>query len=226
MKGFFLKYHKTPIIAMQGLTNNPQEHSTPEQAATLLYVFNSVYPISKNSQTFLIENTYPITVKKGKKLHKAGEICDMIYFVNKGAIRGYVKEEKKDITTWITVENELVASIHSFILQIPSFENMEAIEDSELLRMSHKDLHHLYDIEPQFNIMARRIYEKYYADAEIRALIARLSKAEKKYEYFLKTYSHLSTRIPLKYIASFLGINLETLSRVRGLIRNFTENKV
>ncbi|WP_185963926.1 Crp/Fnr family transcriptional regulator [Flavobacterium restrictum] len=208
------------------MISNNQQHSTPEEAATLLYVFNSVYPINEAARTFLTENTYPIQVRKGKKLHKSGEICDMIYFVNKGAVRGYVKEGKKDITTWITVENELVASIHSFVLQIPSFENMEAIEDSELLGMSHSDLHRLYDIEPETNIMARRIYEKYYADAEIRALIARLSKAEKKYEYFLKTYQHLSTRIPLTYIASFLGINLETLSRVRGQIRNHSENKV
>lgn len=211
---------------MDKILNKSIPHSTPEKAAVLLYVFNSIYPISEVVRNFLIQNTYPIKVRKGKKLHKSGEICDMIYFVNKGAIRGYVKDVKKDITTWITVENELVASIHSFILQIPSFENMEAIEDSELLGMRHEDLQHLYKIDPDFNIMARRIYEKYYADAEIRALIARLSKAEIKYEYFLKTYSHLSTRIPLKYIASFLGINLETLSRVRGLIRNTSENKV
>jgi CRP-like cAMP-binding protein len=211
---------------MDKMLNKNLPHSTPEEAATLLYVFNSVYPISEVAQTFLIENTYPIKVKKGKKLHKSGEICDMIYFVNKGAIRGYVKDAKKDITTWITVENELVASIHSFILQIPSFENMEAIEDSELLGMKHADLQHLYTIDIEFNIMARRIYEKYYADAEIRALIARLSKAEIKYEYFLKTYQHLSNRISLTYIASFLGINLETLSRVRGQIRNTSENKV
>lgn len=201
-------------------------HSTPEEAATLLYVFNSVYPITLGAQKFLTENTYPMKIRKGKKLHVAGEICDMIYFVNKGAIRGYVKDAKKEITTWITIENELVASIHSFILQIPSYENMEAIEDSELLGMKHADLQHLYDIEPDFNITARRIYEKYYSDAEVRALMGRLSKAELKYEYFLKTYKHLSTRIPLKYIASFLGINLETLSRVRGQIRNTSENKV
>ncbi|OXB16859.1 Crp/Fnr family transcriptional regulator [Flavobacterium reichenbachii] len=201
-------------------------HSTPEEAATLLYVFNSVYPISVGSQKFLIENTYPLKVRKGKKLHKSGEICDMIYFVNKGAIRGYVKDSNREITTWITVENELVASIHSFILQIPSYENMEAIEDSDLLGMKHSDLQYLYEIEPEFNITARRFYEKYYSDAEVRALMGRLSKAEIKYEYFLKTYKHLSTRIPLKYIASFLGINLETLSRVRSQIRNTSENKV
>ncbi|KQX14442.1 Crp/Fnr family transcriptional regulator [Flavobacterium sp. Root420] len=201
-------------------------HSTPEEAATLLYVFNSVYPISEGTQKFLIENTYPIKLRKGKKLHKSGDICDMIYFVNKGAIRGYVKDCNREITTWITVENELVASIHSFIFQIPSEENMEAIEDSDLLGMKHSDLQHLYDIEPDFNITARRFYEIHYAQAEIRALMGRLSKAEIKYEYFLKTYKQLSNRIPLKYIASFLGINLETLSRVRSQIRNTSENKV
>nr|WP_315159287.1 Crp/Fnr family transcriptional regulator [uncultured Flavobacterium sp.] len=198
-------------------------HSTPEEVATLLYVFNSVYPISDISKKFLTENSYPLKLRKGKKLHKSGEICNMIYFVNKGAIRGYVKDSNREITTWITVENELVASIHSFILQIPSEENMEAIEDSDLLGMKHSDLQLLYDIEPEFNITARKFYEIHYAQAEIRALLGRLSKAEIKYEYFLKAYKHLSNRIPLKYIASFLGINLETLSRVRSQIRNTSE---
>jgi CRP-like cAMP-binding protein len=194
--------------------------------APMLYMLNAVCPLSKTAEKFIIESCHSVKVKKGEKLHKSGEICDKIYFVTKGAIRGCVKEANKDITTWITVENELVAAIYSFILQIPSYENMEAIEDSDLMAMSYTDMKKLYEIAPETNIMARRIYEKYYSDAEIRALIARLSKAEKKYEFFLKTYSHLSNRIPLTFIASFLGINLETLSRIRGQKKVASENIV
>ncbi len=202
------------------------QHATREEASALLQLFNYVYPLSAGTQNYLLEHLYPMKLGKGKILHKSGSICDMIYFVNRGAIRGFIREGKKDSTTWITIENEMVAAIYSFIKQVPSIENMQTIEDCELLAMKHKDLHTMFELYPESNILARRIYEKYYADAEVRALTARLSNAEKKYDYFLQTYSHLANRIPLTYIASFLGISLETLSRVRGQKRHQSENKV
>jgi CRP-like cAMP-binding protein len=202
------------------IDSSPINHASPQEASQLLQLFKYIYPISSEIESYVIRHIFPIKVSKGKKMHLAGEICDMIYFIKKGAVRGYIKEGKKDTTTWISVENELVAPIYSFIMQTPSIENMEAIEDCDLLAMSHRDMHHMFDLYLESNILARRLYEKYYADAEVRALTGRIKKAEKKYEYFLRTYAHLSNRIPLTYIASFLGINLETLSRVRGQKRS------
>lgn len=194
-------------------------HSTPEEALPLLQLFNYLYPISKETGDFITENTFPVKLKKGQSLQQAGNICASIYFIKKGAVRGFIIDEGKDITTWISVENEVVASIYSFVKQVPSIENMQAIEDCELIRMDQVDLERLYAISPDFNIAARRVYERYYVDSEVRALTVRLSNADKKYEFFLETYGHLSNRIPLTYIASFLGMNLETLSRVRAKLK-------
>ena len=97
----------------------------------------------------------------------------------------------------------------------PALENMQAIENCELLALTYADYLNLYVKFPEFNIVARKILQKYYQDAEGRAYIARLTKAENKYRAFITSYGHLANRIPLKYIASFLGITLETLSRVR-----------
>jgi CRP-like cAMP-binding protein len=92
---------------------------------------------------------------------------------------------------------------------------MQAIENCEMLALTYSDFQDLYIKFPEFNIVARKLLQKYYQDAERRAFIARVTKAEKKYRLFLTRYGHLANRIPLKYIASFLGITLETLSRVR-----------
>jgi CRP-like cAMP-binding protein len=146
---------------------------------------------------------------------KAGEICDHIYFIKKGAVRGFIRDGAKDITTWITAENEIVSSISSLDMKEPAQENMQAIENCELLALTYSDFQDLYIKFPEFNILARKLLQKYYQDAERRAFIARVTKAEKKYRLFLIRYGHLANRIPLKYIASFLGITLETLSRVR-----------
>ena len=92
---------------------------------------------------------------------------------------------------------------------------MQALEDCEMLTLTLADLENLYLQFPEFNIVTRKLLERYYQDAEGRAFIARLTNAENKYTQFLAKYGHLSNRIPLKYIASFLGMTLETLSRVR-----------
>jgi CRP-like cAMP-binding protein len=84
-----------------------------------------------------------------------------------------------------------------------------------LIALTWGDYQDLFIKFPEFNIVARKILQKYYQDAEGRAFIARLTNAENKYRLFIAKYGHLANRIPLKYIASFLGITLETLSRVR-----------
>ncbi len=196
-------------------TLSNKQPATKMQAFQVFNLLTSIHPLSNDVLCYLENNLYTLTVKKGEILDEAGNVCEMIYFIRRGVIRAYVKEDKRDVTTWISVENELAASIASFVVQTPSVDNLQAIEDAELIGISFTSLQQLYELIPAFNIAARRMYEKYYVDAEIRALIARQSKAEKKYEFFLQSYGHLSNRIPLTYIASFLGINLATLSRIR-----------
>jgi CRP-like cAMP-binding protein len=189
----------------------------PEPAATasLLAVLNQLYPLSPEAQQYLREHVTPCTVTKRKLLLKEGMVCEHIYFIFKGALRGFTREGQKDITTWITVENEMVSSILSVDERVKSIENIQALEKCELLALTLEELEIMYERFPECNILARKILQRYYADAEQRAFIARLTKADDKYRYFLKQHGALSNRIPLKYIASYLGVTLETLSRIR-----------
>ena len=181
----------------------------------LISSLNYFHPLSEGIEEFLEKNTYSCTFTKGKLLLKAGQVCENIYFIKKGAVRGFIKEGQKDITTWITAENEMVTSISSLDKKQPALENMQALEDCEMLALSYVNLQVLYDTFPEFNIVIRKLLQQYYQDAEKRAFIARLTNAESKYRYFILNHSNLVNRIPLKYVASFLGITLETLSRVR-----------
>jgi CRP-like cAMP-binding protein len=124
-------------------------------------------------------------------------------------------DKQRDITLWMSAENELVSSIDSLDTQIPAMENIEAIEDCSLLVMTNTQLQRLYELHPEFNIVGRKLLQHYYRDSENRSFIARLTTAEQKYALFLKQYNHLANRVLIKYIASFLGVTLETLSRVR-----------
>ena len=119
------------------------------------------------------------------------------------------------MTTWITSEDHLVSSIRGFLLQAPTPENIEALEECHLIGIHYDDLQYMYDNFPEFNSVGRRIAEYYYAYAEDRAFICRLSRAIERYDYFMISNSHLINRIQLTYIASYLGMSLETLSRLR-----------
>jgi CRP-like cAMP-binding protein len=186
-----------------------------QDVSTLLNILNYFHPLSEGAIKFLREHAYSCSFYKGELLLEEGQVCEHVYFIKKGVVRGFIKDGKKDITTWITGEGELVSSILTFEKKESAVENMQAIEDCDMLALTLADLERLYEQFPEFNIVSRKLLQQYYSDAEGRAFIARLTNAETKYKQFLTRYSHFANRVPLTYIASFLGITLETLSRVR-----------
>ena len=203
---------------MPGVGSYRKDQTSKNKPADISSVINTLdyfYPLSEGIKDHFRKHSYTCSFRKGKLLLKAGEICEHIYFIKTGAVRGFIKEGKKDITTWITAENEVVSSISALDARAPAIENMQAIENCELIALTYSHFQDLYIKFPEFNIVARKVLQKYYQDAEGRAFIVRLTNAENKYRLFLTMYGHLANRIPLKYIASFLGITLETLSRVR-----------
>lgn len=200
-----------------------KKQSPTTDASRLLTVLNHFYPLDQGVVQYIKKHIVPCTFRKGKLILKAGELCNYIYFINKGAVRGFVREGQKDITTWITVEGELVSSIYSIDTQTPAYENMQALEECEMLSLSYANLNELYERFPEFNIVSRKLLQKYYRDAEGRAFVARLTNAENKYKHFLLESHHLANRIPLKYIASYLGMTLETLSRIRKKLSSNTK---
>lgn len=200
------------------LHNQPVEQwmSRPTMPESpIVTLARNLHSISADAQAYVNQKSFSHRIRKNEMLFTPGEVCSYLYFVRKGILRGYVKDGIKDITTWITGEGEFVAAIASFQLQQPSAENVQAIEDCELTGLHYDDLQYLYDNHPETNIVGRMVLERYYRDAEERAFIARLTEATSKYKHFIATKSQLLNRVPLKFIASYLGMTLETLSRIR-----------
>lgn len=197
------------------MTHSLSAQQQSDAGSSLFNVLSAIYPVSAEAIAYAKSKIQLLQISKGSLLVQSGEHCDHLYFVNKGVLRGFVKQGVKDITTWITAENELVTSISSYYQQIPSIENIEALEDCILVSIHRDDMQYLYTNHPEVNTIVRIILEKYYQDAEERAYICRLTEATSKYHRFINTKSQLLNRIPLKYIASYLGMTLETLSRIR-----------
>lgn len=193
---------------------NLQKPAEEELLSVFSYI-NQFHKISERALKHLLPRLQIKDAAKGEILAHAGGRCDYMYYVLKGILRGYIIDNKREVTTWMTAENELVTSIRSFVMHMPTRENIATIEDCRLICIHYDDLQYMYDHFVDFNIMGRKVAELYYVHAEDRAFICRLSKAVDRYNYFMINNGHLMNRVPLTYVASFLGIRLDSLSRIR-----------
>lgn len=165
---------------------------------------------------FLEEHTEIIYYPKKTKLLKEGQISQHIYFILSGSIRIHSYDrEGNNQTSSLLFENDLVLSVFSFFSNKPSVEAIETIEDCEIIRISKKQLEKIYEDFPEFNHFGRRMTEEYYINSEKRIYNLRMLSAKDRYFQFTAENKQVLKRIPLIYIASYLGINLSTLSRIR-----------
>jgi CRP-like cAMP-binding protein len=194
---------------------SPEKWENTGGHSPLAVFFNAVHPISAEAVSVIDEETYPMTIQKGRYLVKPGSTGDSLFLILKGVVRAYIIEEGREITTWINEEHEIIGTIRNFGLSIPSEEYIQALETCELIVIPYKMVEYLYEHFPEANIIGRKLLEENYRGAEERAYISRVSSAEKKYKRFIETRQGLVNRVALKYVASYLGMTLETLSRIR-----------
>ena len=202
--------------------NAPDKWAASDGHSPLYSFFNAIHPLNKEAIKVLDRDSFPLNVKKGKFLVKPGMGDDHFFLVMKGVIRGFIKEDGKEITTWINEEHEIVGTIRNIGLKIPSEEYVQAVIDSYVIGIPTSLIEYLYEHFPEGNIIGRKILEDNYRGSEERAYICRIPSAEKKYRRFMDTQPGLLNRISLKYIASYLGMTIETISRVRNRVNKST----
>lgn len=159
-----------------------------------------------------------VTLKKASKgelIVTQGGICDQLFFIDKGFLRGFHYEKGKEITTWFGIENDFATSTYSFLSRKQGMEYIEAIEESILYIIRYNDLNALYERHPEFNYIGRLLIEKYYVDLMERTLCLQFQTAKESYDQLVAQHPDIHQRAPLGHIASYLGISQETLSRIR-----------
>jgi len=165
----------------------------------------------------LISSFKPKQFSKNELIIQQGKICDFVYFVNKGIVRFfYYKDDGTEITECFHFPNSFMSAYSSFLSGEPTFENAETLEETELLVIHRSDLISLYNKYPNFEKLVRVITEKMYIELEKRIMSIHCQSAEERYLNLLKSDNpEILKKIPLKYIASYLGVSPETLSRIR-----------
>jgi len=148
-------------------------------------------------------------------LLKDGDVNNEACMVINGLVRSYYMNEGKDITSRLMDEGFIITSWISFYTRHPGNEFLETLEESTLACVHYNDIQKLYEEFPEFNIIGRKQVEYSFYMSELRTRMLRKNTAEEKYKFFLENHSNLIHRVSLKHIATYLGMNEETLSRVR-----------
>ena len=153
-------------------------------------------------------------IEKEVIILEEGKICKHLYFLESGLFRFYINKDGNHITKFFTDAPYFFTSQASFNAQKPAFENIQAIEKSTVWQISYAKTNELYKSK-SWAEFARKITQEVQFFTEEILLELQTETAEVRYEKMLEISPNLLQRIPLKYLASYLGIAPQSLSRIR-----------
>ena len=157
----------------------------------------------------------PMKFAKNEKILGEGDTCEYIYWVVKGLVRQYYFKNGKDLTEYMATENTIVMSIESLFMEKPSSQIIQTLEPTIVYAMSKKELEAVAMRSVNIQILYRKILEESLIISQQRADMLRFESAQDRYQKLVKSCPQLVLRAPLVYIASYLQMTPETLSRVR-----------
>ncbi|HEX9503415.1 MAG TPA: Crp/Fnr family transcriptional regulator [Patescibacteria group bacterium] len=172
--------------------------------------------LTRDEQDIIKTYFIPRKLKKRQFLLQAGDVCNRITFVEKGALYSYSTDEKgTQHIIQFAFEGWWIGDPYSLLTKEPSKLNIEVLEECQLLQL-HKDNEQiLFKKVPAFETYARIRFQHAFIFLQKRIESILGLSAEEKYNYLLKEYPVILTRVPLHLIAGFLGVTPESLSRIR-----------
>lgn len=157
----------------------------------------------------------PMKFQKGEIILREGEICENIYWVAKGLVRQFYYKNDKELTEYMATEDNIVMSIESLFKEQPSSQQIVALEPTILFALPKKDLEHEAVRNVNIQMLYRKILEESLIISQVHADMLRFESAQERYAKLVKRSPQLVLRAPLVYVASYLQMTPETLSRVR-----------
>lgn len=178
--------------------------------------FLSLYPNTNLDElTELVQQFTFDKIDKKSILLNAGEFSDSVYFIIEGLVRIYYVKEDKEITNWFIKENMMFAATYSILTGNKNYSTYETLEDTYVLKVRYPVLESFYTKYHSLEHLGRKLIEAYYGAFMKKTFDVLFLSAEERYHLFVKDQSDLLNRVPLRFVASFLGITQETLSRLR-----------
>lgn len=171
---------------------------------------------SETELALISENFETLPLEKDEHYLREGQICKVVGYVEQGLLMYYkVAEDGSEIVCDFAQENDWATQYESFINKSPSAFFVKAIEPTRLKTISLEGLNRLYQKIPAFEKLAKQLVEKAFMDMIKKSVEFQNLRAEDRYDKMVKDYPALLQRVPQYYIASFLGVAPQSLSRIR-----------
>ncbi len=172
--------------------------------------------LNEDEIAYLVELGKVKTIKKGDFYIKEGNISKDLSFVVSGIFRSfYYLDSGEEITYCFLFPGTLITAYSSFISQMPTNENYQALEDAELIVIPKNKIDELVQTSTNWLRLSKILAEEQYILLEQRVFMLQKEKAEKKYNDLISNNPEYIQKIPLNHLASYLGISQRHLSRIR-----------
>lgn len=186
-------------------------------------ILNNLYSSIKEISAFSEKNwkilTTCLTITKlsrGEFLLKAGDFCDLVFFIHKGYCRLFQDNDGKEVNLNFHFENEFITNIKSYTKKERSEYSIQACENMVVVQIEkNKLMEQAYKSSLEFEIFGRKVLELLMMKQDEHLNLFKLYTPLQRYEYIEKNRSEILRRVPLSHIASYLGVTRETLTRIR-----------
>jgi len=192
--------------------------SDPETSQVLANV-NKHIKLDGHEVDYFTSLLKPTKLARNQYLLQVGQPCTTFNYVINGALRAFYRDEdEKEATIMFAIADWWITDMPSFVSGQLAMIHIQAIKESTVLQLTKAQMDHLLETVPKFEKYFRILMQNAYVREQLRMLQNLSLTAEARYDLFLNKYPHIAQEVPLKNIASYLGITPEFLSTIRSKI--------
>jgi CRP/FNR family transcriptional regulator, anaerobic regulatory protein len=182
----------------------------------LINSISELIPLDNPDKELVMKHFKPLHIKKDTILVDIGDYSNQAYFINSGYLRYYKNlESGEEQTIHLFSQGNFATAFCSFACNIKSEEVLHSISDAELLCVSKSELEKIYESDMKWQKFGRILMESFLLEKEKRIIDQISLNAQERYIKLLETNPNLIQNVPIQYLASFIGIKPESLSRIR-----------
>ncbi len=174
------------------------------------------YSTMTHEELDVLENILvPKKFAKNEMILREGEVCKNIYYLDKGLVRQFYFKKDKELTEHLGIDHSIFMCIESLFREEPTKLQVQALEQSYVFALPKADLERVALHNVNIQLLYRKILEESLIISQVHADLVRFETAQDRYKRLCKLNPQLVLRAPLNYIANYLQMTPETLSRVR-----------
>lgn len=176
---------------------------------------HKIHPLSEADFNRLWEAGEEIHLPKKTAIIETGEINPSVYFIKKGVVRGYTSDVDREMTFWFVVPGEIAYSTWGYVENKPSPINIVTSTDTIAHHFTKENFHRALDSSGELAIWGRKLFEKLIFSTDQWSLFYSKPLASERYRGLIEKIPDFLQEVPLKEIASFIGVTPQSLSRIR-----------